>query len=436
MKALLSLIERHKQGQAVGMYSVCSAHPLVLEAAFKQAEHDQQLVLIESTSNQVNQFGGYTGLTPRMLASQIFSLAKQKGFSLDNVILGGDHLGPNCWQHLSAKQAMEHAAQMVHDYVCAGFRKIHLDCSMPCADDISPLSEAVMVQRAAHLCFVAEQAWKSIGGPAPVYVIGSEVPTPGGATENLSPEEVKVTTPKQALTTLDAHHRAFTEAGLTYVWKRVIALVVQPGVEFDHHNVLHYNSAVARSLSELIESQPNLVYEAHSTDYQAPHAYHEMVRDHFAFLKVGPALTFALREALFGLDRAEQEWIGSHRSSHLRDTIEQVMREQPSYWLTHYSSQGHEQYLDRSFSLSDRIRYYWSHPSVQAAQRALFDNLVTNPIPVTLISQYLPNQAKAIVQKEISNHPSEIVVHKIMEVLAVYSQACYCNRTSTTEPLQ
>ncbi|MBF4306988.1 class II D-tagatose-bisphosphate aldolase non-catalytic subunit, partial [Vibrio anguillarum] len=77
-----------------------------------------------------------------------------------------------------------------------------------------------------------------------------------------------------------AHHQAFCDLGLGYVWPRVIGLVVQPGVEFDHHNVHHYESGKAQSLSRMIDNQPNLVFEAHSTDYQNPQAYHQLVRDH------------------------------------------------------------------------------------------------------------------------------------------------------------
>jgi len=436
MKALLSLIEQHKQGETTGIYSVCSAHPLVLEAAIKQAAQDQQLVLIEATSNQVNQFGGYTGMTPQDFANHVFALAKGLDFPQQNVVLGGDHLGPNCWQNLPASQAMEYSAQMIHDYVCAGFKKIHLDCSMPCADDTTPLSEELMAQRAAQLCLVAEQAWKSVGGEAPVYVVGTEVPTPGGALESLEEEGIEVTKPQEAVATLDAHHQAFSDMGLGYVWPRVIGLVVQPGVEFNHHSVHHYNSAAAQALSQMIDSQPNLVFEAHSTDYQNPPAYHQLVRDHFAILKVGPALTFALREALYGLERAETEWLGTHHASHLRDIIEQVMHEQPNYWRSHYSSKGHQQYLDCSYSLSDRIRYYWTHPEVKAAQQALFDNLTANPLPVTILSQYLPNQAKAISQHQIQNQPAEIVMHKIMEVTQVYSEACYANTVASKETIK
>lgn len=434
MKSLLSLIQKHKQGQATGIYSVCSAHPLVIEAALKQAAKDKQLVLIEATSNQVNQFGGYTGMTPKDFTERVFKLADQLSFPVKNIVLGGDHLGPNCWQNLSAEDAIKLSEQMVHDYVTAGFKKIHLDCSMPCADDTTPLSEDIMAERAAKLCLAAEQAFQAIDGEAPVYVIGTEVPTPGGALESLD-EGVEVTKPEEAITTLNAHHQAFSDFGLGYVWPRVIGLVVQPGVEFDHHSIHHYQHQAAKPLSKMIEKQPYLVFEAHSTDYQNPAAYQQLVEDHFAILKVGPALTFALREALFGLDRAEKEWLGTHHASHLRETIEQVMHEQPDYWRSYYLSKGHQQFLDCNYSLSDRIRYYWTHPDVQAAQHALFEHLTANPLPVTLLSQYLPNQAKAITQQLIDNTPADIVIHKIMEVTSVYSNACYVNNVASKETI-
>lgn len=435
MKTLLSLIQQHKQGHAKGIYSVCSAHPLVLEAAIKQAARDGQLVLIEATSNQVNQFGGYTGMTPQVFADYVMTLAERLNFPKARLVLGGDHLGPNCWQHLPARQAMEYSAQLIHDYVMAGFNKIHLDCSMACEGDAIPLSEQVMAERAAQLCLVAEQAWQVRGGEAPLYVVGTEVPTPGGALESLQEHELQVTKPEQALATLDAHHQAFSDLGLGYVWPRVIGLVVQPGVEFDHHHVHHYQSDQAQALSQLIDSQPHLVFEAHSTDYQNPAAYHELVRDHFAILKVGPALTFALREALFALERAEKEWLGVHQASHLRDTIEQVMHEQPNYWRSHYQSQGHQQFLDCNYSLSDRIRYYWTHPAVQAAQQAMFTHLISQPLPTTLLSQYLPAQARAIAQNQICNHPADIIIHKIMEVTQLYSDACYHNAAVCKETI-
>jgi len=54
----------HHFGRPIGLTSVCSAHPLVIEAALRHGLNHRSPVLIEATCNQVNQFGGYTGQTP------------------------------------------------------------------------------------------------------------------------------------------------------------------------------------------------------------------------------------------------------------------------------------------------------------------------------------------------------------------------------------
>ena len=132
---LADTISRHKSGVPVGVYSVCSAHPTVLEAAIVHAAADGGYVLIEATSNQVDQFGGYTGLRPPEFRDLVFGIADRCGFDRDRVVLGGDHLGPNRWQRETASVAMDHADVLIAAYVEAGYTKIHLDCSMSCADD-------------------------------------------------------------------------------------------------------------------------------------------------------------------------------------------------------------------------------------------------------------------------------------------------------------
>src|ERR1700722_11806956 len=231
MKALLELFRSHKAGSGAGICSVCSSHPLVIEAALREAARRGEYPLIEATSNQVNQFGGYTGMTPVDFRGYVAEIAARAALPIDRLLLGGDHLGPNCWRTESAEVALERSERMVSDYVAAGFRKIHLDCSMSCADDPGVLTDGIIAARAARLCQASESAWRAIGGEAPVYVIGTEVPTPGGAAEDL--ETLAVTTPAAVDATLAAHRSAFLAAGLDETWARVVALVVQPGVEFD-----------------------------------------------------------------------------------------------------------------------------------------------------------------------------------------------------------
>src|SRR4029077_680181 len=308
VKALLELLGRHRAGEPVGIYSVCSAHPLVLRAALQHAHALGGHALIEATSNQVNQEGGYTGLRPAEFRDVVCRMADEIELPRHRVLLGGDHLGPNCWQTQPAESALQRAGVLVAEYVRAGFRKIHLDCSMSLSDDPRALSDELIAERAAKLCTQAEDAWQSSGGEAPVYVIGSEVPVPGGAHETL--HELAVTEPQVALASIAAHRAAFLRCGLEAAWERVIALVAQPGVEFDQERVVAYTPSKAQRLSACLESVPRLVFEAHSTDYQTAQALAALVRDHFAILKVGPALTFALREAVWALDQIEREWLG------------------------------------------------------------------------------------------------------------------------------
>jgi D-tagatose-1,6-bisphosphate aldolase subunit GatZ/KbaZ len=420
MKALLELMHGHKSGSGSGIYSVCSSHPIVIEASLREACRSGQYALIEATSNQVNQYGGYTGMTPADFKEYLAGIAARVSFPMERVFLGGDHLGPNSWTREPSAVALERSEQLVADYVTAGFRKIHLDCSMSCADDPPVLTDAAVAARAARLCQASEKAWQACGGEPPVYVIGTEVPKPGGATEDL--ETLAVTKSAAVTETLETHRKAFAERGVSNAWERVLALVVQPGVEFDHHKVIDYQPAKARELSKRIESESGLVYEAHSTDYQIPQALTALVRDHFAILKVGPGVTFALREMLWALVEIERELGATPRES-LKEVVLGEMQRDPRYWKAYYTDQE-SQTLDLQYSLSDRIRYYWNVPNVRAASDSLIANLSSRHIPLTLLSQYLPKQYAAVREGSLANDPRELLVDGVTQVLRDYVNAC------------
>ena len=423
MKALLDVIARHRQGHALGLTSICCAHPIVIEASLRHAlQHGDELVLFEATCNQVNQDGGYTGMTPADFVEFVRGIASRVGFDAARIVLGGDHLGPNPWTSLPPEAAMAKAEVMVAAYVSAGFRKIHLDCSMSCAGDPTPLPEAEIVRRAVRLARAAE-AHAQGSGSLPVYVIGTEVPVPGGATESI--EGLAVTTPKAALATIEAHRKAFEAAGLESAWSRVIASVVQPGVEFDHHNVIDYDPSEARALSHAISTVPGMVYEAHSTDYQTRDALHALVQDHFAILKVGPGLTFAMREALWALDAIDQEITPDHQQARLRDVVLERMRERPKYWQKYYHSVGKPLTVDLQYSLSDRVRYYWPDPVIEAARVKLFQNLEAVPAPISLLSQHLPRALHAVREGAATRGPLSLAMAHVGAVLDDYHHACH-----------
>ena len=422
MTPLLELVRRHRVGARCGIYSVCSAHPLVLRAALEHARDRGGYALIEATSNQVNQEGGYTGLRPAQFRAQVLELAKTYGVDQERVLLGGDHLGPNPWQSLPSEEALERAGRMVDEYVSAGYRKIHLDCSMSCAGDPVALTETIVAERSARLCAQAEAAWQRCSGVPPVYVIGTEVPPPGGAREALG--QLAVTEPEAAVSTVEAHRKAFLARGLAGAWERVIALVVQPGVEFDHDRVVDYCPAQAQRLSVSLEKLPNLVFEAHSTDYQSEAALTALVRDHFAILKVGPAATFAMREAIWALDRIEREWRGDARVAHVRETVLAAMHREPRHWQAYYHEEGRALDLQLEYSLSDRIRYYWTDADVTAAVDRLRAALSDRTPPLGLLSQWLPSAYEAVRSGALPLRMSDIIVNHVRRILDQYSLAC------------
>lgn len=420
--ALDDILARHRGGEAVGITSVCSASPLVLRAACEHAVATGAAVLIEATSNQVDQFGGYTGMRPADFRDLVHHLADEAGLPRELVVLGGDHLGPNVWRSLPAEEAMSRADDLVRAYVEAGYTKIHLDCSMACADDQLPLIDEVVARRAARLAGVAEAAaMHAFGRSGLRYVVGTEVPVPGGAHEEIA--ALTPTSPDAARATIEAHRVAFADAGLDDAWGRVAALVVQPGVEFDAVQVVDYERSRAQTLSRMIEGQ-HLVYEAHSTDYQTLTNLTALVEDHWAILKVGPGLTFALREALFALAAVESEIVPADERSNLPRVVDDVMVGQPGWWQGYYEGDEAAQRFARRYSYSDRMRYYWPDPQVSAAVEQLFGNLRAYPPPLPLISAYLPEQYSRIRAGLLDADPVAIAVDRVRDVLRAYSTAC------------
>jgi len=428
---LKRILKANQRGEHTGIYSVCSANQAVLEAAMAQALRDDSLLCIESTCNQVNQYGGYTGQTARDFAAFVGAVARGMKFPAGRIVLGGDHLGPHAWRSEKAIEAMAKARELVKSCVRAGYTKIHLDASMRCADDGGdrrhPLEDRIVSARAAELCAAAEEAHKELpqGSTAPLYVIGTEVPLPGGEQlESLAPE---ITSTTNLARTMAITKQAFAARGLHEAWERVIAVVVQPGVEFGDATVFPYEASRAKKLAAFAGARGSLVYEAHSTDYQTPGALKEMVRDHFAILKLGPWLTFTYREAVFALEAVEKEWLGAARGTSLSgvtDALEAAMQEDPSHWKNYHHGDEAAQRIARKYSYSDRSRYYWSVAKVGAAAERLIQNLEEHPAPVSLLSQFLPNQAAQIRAGELANRPRDLIRSKICEVTSVYSFAC------------
>jgi len=419
------LINRRRSGEAAGVYSACSANPFVLEAVVERALETGSIALIEATANQVNQFGGYTGMKPADFYNKVKAIASEKGLPPEQLILGGDHLGPLTWAEEPASEAMEKAGDLVRAYVAAGFTKIHLDTSMRLADDdpALPLADEVIAARAARLAKICEEAFAQRAGESdavePVYIVGSEVPIPGGAQDG---EGLHITTPEDLEKTLAAFKAAFAQAGAESAFGRIIGVVVQPGVEFGDQAVVAYDREKARPLCDGLKRHPNQVFEGHSTDYQTPWALREMVEDGIAILKVGPALTFACREACFALEAMETEVIpDEERRSNFKTTLLKTLYHEPRYWKKYYN-EG-QLALKMKYSYSDRVRYVFGEDPVQRALAELMANIDSQALPHALISQYLPRQYERVCDGSLEARAGELIKDRIKDCIDHYLYA-------------
>ena len=427
--SLRNFLNRLKKESGIGITSICSANRFVIEAAMIHAKKYDYELLIESTSNQVDQFGGYTGMTPSAFVDYVKYIADKTNFPLEKLTFGGDHLGPNVWKNLDSDVAIGNAEDQIKAYVNAGYTKIHLDTSFALKGDESykgKLYPEIITQRAARLCKVAEKAHElnCKGNEKPVYIIGTDVPIPGGAIEN--EEELELTSEDDLQETIELTKKSFYDNGLEDAWERVIGVVVQPGVEFTDSKILEYSRARNSALLKKINDYKGLYFEAHSTDYQKPENLRMMVEDKFVILKVGPWLTFAFREALFSLAYIERELLryeNSHSVPNFINVIESEMKQNSKYWQNHYHGNAEQTYLARNFSYSDRIRYYWTNPKVDQTVRLLINNLGNVDIPDYLISQFMPAQYKEIRDRKISKNINELIFSKISEVLSIYFTA-------------
>ena len=223
--------------------------------------------------------------------------------------------------------------------------------------------------------------------------ISSAVRCPSQAAQE-NEDSVTVTAPEDCEATLSTFRAAFCSNHLEAAWERVVAIVVQPGVEFADESVIEYDRTAAHSLTEHLKRHSNLVFEGHSTDYQPRQCLRKMVEDGIAILKVGPALTFALqgRTVCPGADRTGIVWDDGFPVFPFREILEQVMLEDQGQWTKYYHGSMPEKRYARAFSYSDRARYYLTNSKVQGALRLLLDNLNTAGIPMALISQYMPVQ--------------------------------------------
>ena len=420
------ILSKRHTGISSGIASYCTSNKIAIESILEYYMEKDEYVLIECTANQVNQFGGYMNMVPSDFRDYVYDIADKIGFPKDRIILGADHFGPLVWADKSEKEAMSNAEELVRLAVLAGYTKIHLDTSMFLASDdtTKKLSNETIAKRGALLYKACEDAFKERiskypDSVHPVYVIGSEVPIPGGEYEEKN--SLEVTSPVDFENTVKAYDKTFNEYGIDNAWDNIIAVVVQPGVEFSNENVHDYDRDEAKELVEKLKEYPGLVFEGHSTDYQFAFKLKEMVEDGVAILKVGPAVTFALREGLFALSLMEKELLDDRAD--FIDVLEHNMLKNPKDWEKYYTGSELEQKLARKYSFSDRSRYYMARKEINASIEKLFENIDSCDISLGMIKQYFPNAYLKIRKGNLSKTAESLVKSNIKDVISDYDYA-------------
>ncbi len=414
----------NKEHSLRGIISICSSNEIVLEAVLKRIKRTDLPIIIETTANQVNQFGGYSGLTPFHFKEWIMKIAQKVDFPFERMILGGDHLGPFVWGDKEPEIAIEYAKQMIKEYIEAGFVKIHIDTSIPLKNETT-IDYEIIAKRTALLCKVAEDSFKKVSlsnsnAIRPVYVIGTDVPPPGGES---SPSQ-RVTTKEELEKSLEYFEKAFKEEGIEQVFDYVIAVVANFGTEFGRDEIFDFDPEKVKSFKEIL-AKYNIVFEGHSTDYQIKENLKRMVECGIFVLKVGPALTFALREALIALSHIEEEIYKDKVSklSRFKEILLDTMLNNRSYWIKYFDANDKLIRVKLLYSYLDRWRYYFENKNVKDAIYSLIRNLENIEIPSWLISQYFPYQYQKIRRGEIKGEVMEIILDKIGMIIDDYIYA-------------
>jgi D-tagatose-1,6-bisphosphate aldolase subunit GatZ/KbaZ len=272
----------------------------------------------------------------------------------------------------------------------------------------------------------SSRAGGETSGSPPLYLIGADVPPRGAGPAHQGTGAI--TDAQEFEQILTACSRAFAEAGLEDAWKRVVGAAVQSGLGYGDHEVFEYDRNRAADLFTAAKQHTDLILEATASDYQRPEHLRQLVEDGVSVLKVGPALTFAMRECLFALECMEKEifgWTYKARLSQLGTFLDKAMRDNPVHWQSDFNGSPQDLYLALKYSRLDHTRHYWRVPMVADAVDFLIKNLKQVKIPLTLISQYLPRQYAEIREGRLKADPEEMIQASIRMVLKDYSAAVY-----------
>ena len=340
--------------------------------------HLQKLpCLIECTSNQVNQTGGYTKKTPKKFIKEIFDLRKKIKLSKNQLFLGGDHLGPLPWKYYNKKIALKNSINLIESFLKEKFCKIHIDTSIRCKDD-NFFNNEIIFKRTKDI-LKNSRIKKRLKDK--FLVIGSEVPLSGSGDN----KKIILTNTKQIKNESLKFRQILKE--LNFKNKREFGLVVEPGMKYMHSSIKKPNLKKFKDKTKF-SVKNNFVFEAHSTDYQPLNILKKLSQNNFKFLKVGPELTYNYSRSLFYMQNLEVRF-SFRKKSEITKKLFNTMKNNSKYWKNYYSNKKSQLLLN---SKLDRMRYYLNFKSVVNSINILKKNI--NKIQKKEMKKILENNIK------------------------------------------
>ena len=386
--------------------SFCSSNFDVLKSIMIFAKYQNFPVLIESTSNQVNQYGGYSGLKPFQFEKKIRRLAKFIKLNNKSLMIGGDHLGPLPWKDLDEATAMKNSKKLVKDCLKAKYKKIHIDTAIICRGE-KKIDRHTVIQRCDEILSVfSKKDFDNV-----FLVIGTEVPFAGGGH-----------TIKSSPTTFESIKEEIDLYSTILKKKKKFALVIEPGIGFGNFSVIQ---AKLKNFGKrlIFSKKNNFVYEAHSSDYQKISSLKKLVKNNFKFLKIGPELTYFYAKSIFKMEEFEKK-IYKNNFSNIKNIILKEMKNNNSYWIDYYKAKKKKLDNLKFNSYLDRLRYYWSSKNILNSKKKLFINI--NKINKKKFIRYTDFKKKDFILKEkLKLNNSEFIIYKSIEpILKRYYSAC------------
>lgn len=393
-----------------GIPSFCTANFDVIEIIFKFAKINRFPILLESTSNQVNQDGGYTGLKPKNFKNKIYKIASEYRIKKQKLFLGGDHLGPLPWKRLKENKAMENAKELVKQYINAGFKKIHLDTAILCLNQKKISREEVVSRCTKLIKNIPKKKLNSI-----FFVVGTEVPAAGGG-DNVKPIVTKMNNIKKDYLS----YRKFISKFLSRK-KQTFGLVIDPGIGFQNRTLTKSNFNKINQKKNF-SLKNNFIFEAHSSDYQSLADLKKLCNKNFKFLKVGPELTYFFMRAILLMEKVERNIF--FKNSNLKEVLLLQMDKNKKYWYKYYSKTKYDTEFLKLHSLLDRARYYWDNKKVRQSKKILFKNI--NSLKTTEFNFLfsLNSKEKKFKKKEKLSNVSFLLFQFLKNSLMKYYWAC------------